>query len=113
MPQIIGLKDASGDVTRPLPDLKVDRIVHCAAITDFGKPGSYFTRQIHRWTQQYRASETERIEAMEELLIWLPEHIPAADDTPNNIPTSRAMRRAQVRIHPRRCPPGRTCRANW
>jgi len=50
-------------------------------LTDFGKPGSYFTRQIHRWTQQYRASETERIEAMEQLMAWLPEHIPAGDDT--------------------------------
>src|SRR5262249_61982615 len=48
---------------------------------DFGRPGSYFTRQIHRWTQQYRASETERIEAMEHLLTWLPEHIPADDQT--------------------------------
>ncbi len=42
-------------------------------LTDFGKPGSYFTRQFHRWTQQYRASETERIEAMEQLMAWLPE----------------------------------------
>ena len=28
---------------------------------DFGKPGNYFTRQIDRWTKQYRASETKRI----------------------------------------------------
>jgi aminoglycoside phosphotransferase (APT) family kinase protein len=50
-------------------------------LTDFGRPGSYFTRQIHRWTQQYRASETERIEAMEQLMAWLPAHIPEGDDT--------------------------------
>jgi aminoglycoside phosphotransferase (APT) family kinase protein len=50
-------------------------------LSDFGKPGSYFTRQIHRWTQQYRASETERIESMERLMAWLPEHIPSADET--------------------------------
>jgi aminoglycoside phosphotransferase (APT) family kinase protein len=36
-------------------------------LTDYGRPGSYFARQIHRWTTQYRASETERIEAMEQL----------------------------------------------
>src|SRR5436853_185209 len=30
---------------------------------DFGRPGNYFARQIHRWAQQYRASETEKIEA--------------------------------------------------
>ncbi|MGH7324732.1 MAG: phosphotransferase [Candidatus Rokuibacteriota bacterium] len=50
-------------------------------LADFGKPGNYFARQIHRWTSQYRASETERIEAMERLITWLPEHIPPGDET--------------------------------
>jgi aminoglycoside phosphotransferase (APT) family kinase protein len=50
-------------------------------LADFGRPGSYFTRQFKRWTQQYRASETERIEAMERLMAWIPEHIPADDQT--------------------------------
>jgi len=50
-------------------------------LADFGKPGSYFTRQIHRWSSQYRASETERIEAMERLMTWLPEHVPSDDHT--------------------------------
>ncbi len=49
-------------------------------LADFGRPGNYFARQIHRWTQQYRASETEKIEAMERLITWLPEHIPASDE---------------------------------
>src|SRR6188508_778419 len=31
---------------------------------DFGRAGSYFARQRDRWTKQYRASETERIEDM-------------------------------------------------
>src|SRR2546428_10895072 len=31
-------------------------------LADFGRPGDYFARQIHRWSQQYRASETEKIE---------------------------------------------------
>ncbi len=48
---------------------------------DFGRPGNYFARQIHRWTQQYRASETEKIEAMERLIVWLPAHIPPGDET--------------------------------
>lgn len=43
---------------------------------DFGKPGNYFARQLSRWTGQYRASETGRIEAMERLIEWLPGHIP-------------------------------------
>jgi aminoglycoside phosphotransferase (APT) family kinase protein len=50
-------------------------------LEDFGRPGNYFARQIHRWTSQYRASETERIESMERLIAWLPEHIPPADET--------------------------------
>jgi aminoglycoside phosphotransferase (APT) family kinase protein len=48
---------------------------------DFGKPGNYLERQIARWSKQYRASETERIEAMERLMEWLPQHIPPGDDT--------------------------------
>ena len=48
-------------------------------LADYGKPGNFFARQIGRWTTQYRASETERIEAMERLIEWLPAHIPAGD----------------------------------
>lgn len=48
---------------------------------DFGKSGSYFVRQIDRWTKQYRAAETEKIEAMDNLIAWLPQHIPADDAT--------------------------------
>jgi aminoglycoside phosphotransferase (APT) family kinase protein len=50
-------------------------------LADFGRPGNYFARQLHRWTSQYRASETERIESMEKLIPWLPAHIPADDET--------------------------------
>ena len=48
---------------------------------DYGRPGNYFSRQIHRWTQQYRASETERFESMEALIEWLPAHLPGDDTT--------------------------------
>ena len=48
---------------------------------EYGRPGSYLERQIARWTKQYRASETERIEAMENLIEWLPKNIPAGDET--------------------------------
>jgi aminoglycoside phosphotransferase (APT) family kinase protein len=48
---------------------------------EYGKPGNYLERQIARWTKQYRASETERIEAMENLIDWLPKNIPAGDET--------------------------------
>jgi aminoglycoside phosphotransferase (APT) family kinase protein len=52
-----------------------------AGLGDYGKPGNYFARQIARWGGQYRASETEHIEAMEKLLTWLPANIPAAEET--------------------------------
>ena len=48
---------------------------------DYGKPGNYIERQINRWIKQYRASETERIEAMENLIEWLPKNIPQGDET--------------------------------
>lgn len=48
-------------------------------LADYGKPGNYFARQIDRWTRQYKASETERIEAMDRLIDWLPGHVPPGD----------------------------------
>ena len=50
-------------------------------LESFGKPGNYFGRQIDRWTRQYKASETEKIEAMDNLIEWLPAHIPPGDET--------------------------------
>jgi len=50
-------------------------------LEDFGKPGNYFERQIGRWTKQYKAAETERIESMERLIEWLPTHVPSDDST--------------------------------
>lgn len=50
-------------------------------LADFGKPGNYIARQVDRWTTQYRASETEKIEAMDHLIDWLPKNIPAGDET--------------------------------
>jgi aminoglycoside phosphotransferase (APT) family kinase protein len=42
----------------------------------YGRPGNYLARQIDRWSKQYRLSETERIEAMDNLIEWLPKNIP-------------------------------------
>ena len=50
-------------------------------LADFGKHGNYFKRQIDRWTKQYKASETEKIDAMDNLIEWLPNNIPEGDDT--------------------------------
>jgi aminoglycoside phosphotransferase (APT) family kinase protein len=45
-------------------------------LEDFGKPGNYIARQVERWSKQYRASETQRIEAMDNMIGWLPGNIP-------------------------------------
>ena len=43
---------------------------------DFGRGENYVARQVERWSKQYRASETERIDEMERLIAWLPAHLP-------------------------------------
>jgi aminoglycoside phosphotransferase (APT) family kinase protein len=45
---------------------------------DFGRGENYVARQVERWSKQYRASETEKIDEMERLIAWLPAHIPPA-----------------------------------
>ena len=45
-------------------------------LADFGKPGSYFERQIGRWSKQYLASATESIVQMDRLIDWLPARLP-------------------------------------
>ncbi len=52
--------------------------VAAVGLSDYGKPGNYFDRQIGRWSKQYRASVTESIDSMDRLLEWLPAHVPAS-----------------------------------
>ena len=47
-----------------------------ASLSDFGKPGNYFGRQVERWTKQYRLAETETMPEMERLIEWLPKTLP-------------------------------------
>jgi aminoglycoside phosphotransferase (APT) family kinase protein len=46
---------------------------------DFGRPGNYVERQVSRWITQYRASETETVEAMEELIQVLARRRPSGE----------------------------------
>jgi len=45
-------------------------------LADFGRGENYVGRQVERWSKQYRASETEKIDEMERLIAWLPAHLP-------------------------------------
>ena len=58
-----------------LHDVKIDAV----GLSDFGRAGNYFERQVSRWSKQYKASETTRIDAMDKLMQWLPENMPADD----------------------------------
>ena len=53
--------------------------INAVGLADYGKPGSYFERQLGRWTSQYRASETEPSAEMETLIAWLDGNRPADD----------------------------------
>lgn len=48
-------------------------------LSDYGRPGNYFDRQLSRWTKQYRLSETGKIEEMDKLIEWLEAHLPEDD----------------------------------
>lgn len=52
-----------------------------AGLADFGRPDNYVARQVTRWSSQYRASSTGKIDSMDRLIEWLPARIPAADET--------------------------------
>jgi aminoglycoside phosphotransferase (APT) family kinase protein len=66
--------DAMNDSIARLHNFDPSRV----GLADFGKGENYVARQVERWSKQYRASETERIEEMERLIEWLPAHIPPA-----------------------------------
>ena len=64
-------------------DAMSDTIAHLHAfdparigLSDFGKGENYVARQVDRWSKQYRASQTDNIDAMERLIEWLPSHVP-------------------------------------
>lgn len=50
-------------------------------LADFGRQGQYVARQLDRWSKQYVAAKTDDLAAMDALMKWLPENIPAYDPT--------------------------------
>ena len=80
------LPDVEKAERRPLYEALVDTMaalhsidVNRAGLSDFGKAGNYFERQIGRWSKQYKAAETESIDSMNQLIEWLPGAIPDDD----------------------------------
>ncbi len=75
IPDRTAMYDEMNRVLAALHSVDVDAV----GLSDFGKPGNYFERQVGRWTTQYLAAETETIDSMDTLMRWLPEHMPADD----------------------------------
>ncbi|MBW2941704.1 phosphotransferase [Zhongshania aquimaris] len=67
--------DAMNTVLADLHSIDIEK----AGLSDYGKPGNYFERQLSRWTKQYRASETETVPSMEKMMVWLSDNLPADD----------------------------------
>ncbi len=84
----LSLPDLSREQRRSVYENQVDVLARLhttdyagIGLGDFGKPGNYFARQVDRWTKQYRASETDRLETMDRLIDWLPKTTPTDDST--------------------------------
>ncbi|MEX0279923.1 MAG: phosphotransferase family protein [Arenibacterium sp.] len=66
------------DMNRVLAEMHMVDI-DAVGLSDYGPPGNYFERQVSRWSKQYRASETTKIEAMDKLMDALVERMPEDD----------------------------------
>lgn len=53
--------------------------LEATGLTEYGKPGNYFSRQLDRWGKQYRASEIDKIVEMDQLMEWLEANQPEDD----------------------------------
>jgi aminoglycoside phosphotransferase (APT) family kinase protein len=70
--------DAMNDTLAKLHNVDYTAI----GLGDYGKPGNYFARQILRWSKQYLADEQAgRFPAMDRLVEWLPQQIPAGEES--------------------------------
>jgi aminoglycoside phosphotransferase (APT) family kinase protein len=49
-------------------------------LADYGRAEGYAARQVKRWSEQYEASKTDHIEAMDKLIGWLKANIPEGDE---------------------------------
>jgi aminoglycoside phosphotransferase (APT) family kinase protein len=66
----------------------------------YGRPGNYFERQIGRWSKQYQASITQPIAEMDQLIDWLPAHMPDSARAPLTSIVHGDYRLDNVIFHP-------------
>ncbi|MBM7069639.1 phosphotransferase family protein [Actibacterium sp. 188UL27-1] len=80
------LPDQTNDERRAMVD-EMNRVlaalhsvdVDAVGLSDYGPPGNYFERQVGRWSKQYRASETDSIADMDNLIDALNARMPEDD----------------------------------
>ncbi len=46
----------------------------------YGRPGNYYERQISRWSKQYQTTKTAQLDSMDNLIEWIPKHLPKSSD---------------------------------
>ncbi|MBS7701387.1 MAG: phosphotransferase family protein [Chelatococcus sp.] len=80
------LTDVAPEERRPLYYATADAMAKLHAVdpnaiglSDYGKPGNYFQRQITRWSRQYHESPSHRIPALDRVISWLSDHQPPED----------------------------------
>lgn len=104
-PALPGLAPAERDaVYRGLAEAlaAIHRVdVAAAGLAGHGKPERYLSRQIDRWTRQYRAAQTETVPAMERLIDWLPANLPPGLDAHPGTLVHGDYRLDNLIFHPR------------
>jgi aminoglycoside phosphotransferase (APT) family kinase protein len=55
--------------------------VDAVGLTEYGRKEGYYQRQFSTWTKQYRASEIDKLDAMEQLMTWLEANLPQENGT--------------------------------
>lgn len=77
------LPDLAPTERRAIYDGMVDALARLHAVdpaqlglSDYGKPGNYFGRQVDRWTRQYRAAQTDDLPVVDRLITYLAETVP-------------------------------------
>lgn len=50
-------------------------------LSDYGREGSYFSRQLARWSRQWSMSKTREDASIERLILWLGENMPEETET--------------------------------
>ena len=70
-----GLYFGMADALARLHSVNPDHV----GLSDFGRPGSYFERQLSRWTKQWRESAFGPLPALDAVAAWLAANLPPDD----------------------------------